>query len=94
MKVKTTEWSKLPDGQEPDFHADYPIPLLSLARTEKTGRHVVLGYDIPKPRPTLAGLGLCILYLGVPVAIIGNLIDFVLQLTLGWCIGVWCLFKS
>ena len=55
---------------------------------------MVLGHDIPKPRPTLAGMGLCVVYLGIPVAIIGNLIDFVLQLTLGWCIGVWCLFKS
>jgi hypothetical protein len=65
-----------------------------LARTEKTGRHVVLGHDIPKPRLTLAGLALCIAYLGIPVVIIGNLIDFGLQLAFGWCIGVWCLFKS
>ena len=55
---------------------------------------MVLGHDIPKPRPTLAGLGLCIAYLGIPVAVVGNLIDLVLQLTLGWCLGVWCLFKS
>lgn len=55
---------------------------------------MVLGHDIPKPRPTPVGLGLCIVYLGLPVAIIGNLIDLGLQLAFGWCIGVWCLFTS
>ena len=74
-----------------------PITFLTtaeLTRTEKTGRHVVLGHDIPKPRPSLAGVGLGIAYIGLPVAIIGNLIDLGLQLAFGWCIGVWCLFKS
>ncbi len=55
---------------------------------------MVLGHDIPKPRLTLVGWALSIAFLGIPVAMIGNLIDFGLQLALGWCIGVWCLFKS
>jgi hypothetical protein len=71
-----------------------PLPQLSLAKSEKSGRHVVLGHDIPKPRLTLAGLFLCVAYLGLPVVILGNLLDLVFQLLFGWCIGVWCLFPS
>lgn len=55
---------------------------------------MVLGHDIPKPRLTLAGMLLCIAYLGVPVMILGNLLDLIFQLAFGWCIGVWCVFSS
>lgn len=71
-----------------------PVPQLSLAKSEKSGRHVVLGHDIPKPRLTLMGLVLCVVYLGLPVVILGNLLDLLFQLLFGWCIGVWCLYPS
>lgn len=57
--------------------------------TSGTGERV-MGHDIPKVRPTLAGLLWCLLYLGLPVALIGNLLDLMAQILLGWCIGFWC----
>jgi len=52
----------------------------------------VLGHDIDKPRITLAGFSLIFLYLGVPAMLTGSLIDLLVQLTTGNCVGVWCLF--
>jgi len=51
-----------------------------------------LALDIPGARPTLLGLFLCVLYLGGPTLILGNLVDLLFQLVLGWCIGLWCVF--
>ena len=51
----------------------------------------ILGHDLPKPRLTLAGLGWCFVYLGLPIALVGNLLDLLVQLALGWCIGLWCI---
>lgn len=53
--------------------------------------HSVLGVDIPKVRPTAAGVFWLLVYLGLPVAVIGNLLDLLAQILLGWCIGFWCL---
>ena len=52
----------------------------------------ILGHDIDKPRITAAGWLLIFLYLGVPAMLIGGLIDLLIQLTTGQCVGVWCLF--
>ena len=49
-----------------------------------------MALDIPGARPTPLGLRLCLLYLGVPVLLLGNLVDFMFQLLFGWCIGLWC----
>lgn len=51
-----------------------------------------LALDIPGARPTPVGLLLCALYLGGPVLVLGNLVDLLFQLVLGWCIGLWCVF--
>ncbi len=51
----------------------------------------ILGHDIPKARLTLWGWVWGGLYLGLPVALLGNLMDFIFQWTLGWCIGIWCI---
>ncbi len=53
--------------------------------------HAILDHDIPKARLTAAGWAWGALYLGLPVILLGNLIDFFFQWTLGWCIGVWCI---
>jgi hypothetical protein len=29
--------------------------------------------------------------LGLPIALVGNLLDLLVQLALGWCIGLWCI---
>ena len=54
--------------------------------------HKALALEIPGARPTTIGLCLCVLYLGGPVLILGNLVDLVFQLVWGWCIGLWCVF--
>jgi hypothetical protein len=53
--------------------------------------HAILGHDIPKARLTTSGWAWGALYLGLPVILLGNLIDFFFQWTLGWCIGIWCI---
>jgi hypothetical protein len=53
--------------------------------------HTILGHDIPKARLTASGWAWGALYLGMPVILLGNLMDFIFQWTLGWCIGVWCI---
>lgn len=51
----------------------------------------ILGYDLPKPRITPAGVLWCLLYAGLPIALIGNLLDLAVQWAFGWCIGLWCI---
>lgn len=51
----------------------------------------ILGQNIPKARLTAAGWGWGLVYLGLPVMLLGNLLDFLFQWTLGWCIGFWCM---
>jgi hypothetical protein len=52
---------------------------------------VIFGHDIPKARLTAVGWAWGALYLGLPVLILGNLLDVFFQWALGWCIGVWCM---
>ncbi len=47
--------------------------------------------DIPGARLTFAGAVLVLLYLGLPVAVVGNLLDLLFQWWFGWCIGIWCI---
>lgn len=47
--------------------------------------------DIPGARLTASGVLLLLFYLGLPVAILGNLLDLLFQWWFGWCIGLWCL---
>ena len=53
--------------------------------------HAILGHDIPKARLTVLGWTWGALYMGMPVILLGNLIDFFFQWALGWCIGIWCI---
>jgi hypothetical protein len=53
--------------------------------------HTILGHDIPKARLTPSGWAWGVVYLGLPVILLGNLMDLFFQWTLGWCIGVWCI---
>lgn len=54
------------------------------------GKSSVMGRVVAKPRPTVAGIGYCLLYLGLPVGLLGLLLDLAVQLVFGVCIGVWC----
>ena len=51
----------------------------------------VMGHDVAGPRLTLAGVFWLLVYLGLPVLILGNLLDLLVQWSLGWCVGVWCI---
>ena len=57
-----------------------------------TPRELILGHDIPSPRLTGMGWLLILLYLGIPAMFIGGVLDFILQIITGQCIGLWCLF--
>ncbi len=56
-----------------------------------TKDHTILGHDIPKARLTFSGWAWGALYVGLPILLLGNLMDFFFQWTLGWCIGIWCI---
>ena len=66
-------------------------PLTSLLNKQDKPQPI-LGHDIDKPRSTAAGWLLILVYLGVPAMLIGGLIDLLIQLSTGLCVGVWCLF--
>jgi hypothetical protein len=51
----------------------------------------ILGHDIAKARLTASGWAWLALYLGLPVLLLGNVMDLIFQWALGWCIGVWCM---
>jgi hypothetical protein len=51
----------------------------------------ILGHTLPEPRLTFAGLALLLLAATVPIAIIGSLLDLLVQWLFGVCVGLWCL---
>lgn len=58
----------------------------------RNGENSNLSIDIPGARITFAGVLLCVVYLGLPVLVLGNLADLFVQRVLGWCVGLWCVF--
>ena len=50
----------------------------------------ILGHTLPEPRLTVAGLALLLLAATVPIAIIGSLLDLLVQAMFGVCVGLWC----
>jgi hypothetical protein len=56
------------------------------------GKHAaIMGHDVAGARLTAAGVLWLGVYLGLPVLVLGNLIDALLQWSLGWCVGLWCI---
>ena len=51
----------------------------------------VMGHDIAGARLTGAGVFWLLVYLGLPVLVLGNLLDLLVQWSLGWCVGLWCI---
>ena len=59
---------------------------------KRTSVQTVMGHRLPEPRLTWqAGLWVFI-YVGIPLLLIGTLIDLAIQLTTGICTGLWCFF--
>lgn len=50
-----------------------------------------MGHDVAGARLTPAGLFWLAVYLGLPVLVLGNLLDALMQWSLGWCVGLWCI---
>ena len=50
----------------------------------------VMGYRIAEPRPTLLAACWALIYLGLPVLLLGMLLDLLGQLITGYCTGLWC----
>jgi hypothetical protein len=66
-------------------------PLKQSAQPRRGAAPAILGHDVPRARITAAGWAWMLLYLGLPVALLGNLLDLLTQWAFGWCIGLWCL---
>lgn len=54
----------------------------------------VLGHDIPRVRMTAWGAFWIFTYLVFPVLLLGNMLDLVIQVIFGWCVGVWCVLPG
>ena len=50
----------------------------------------VMGYRIAEPRPTLLAVFWAMVYLCLPVLLIGMLLDLLVQWFTGYCTGLWC----
>ena len=50
----------------------------------------VMGYRIAEPRPTLLAVFWALVYLVLPVLLIGMLLDLLVQWITGYCTGLWC----
>ncbi len=50
-----------------------------------------MGHDVAGAKLTLAGCFWLAVYLGLPVLVLGNLLDLLVQWRLGWCVGLWCI---
>ncbi|MAK60392.1 MAG: hypothetical protein CMK09_05395 [Ponticaulis sp.] len=50
----------------------------------------ISGERIPEPRVTFTAIWLVFLWVGLPILIIGGLLDLAVQLIFGVCTGLWC----
>lgn len=64
----------------------FQLPTLLRRRRAET----VMGYRIPEPRLTWQAVFWLMLYLGVPVLLLGALVDALIQWFTGYCTGFWC----
>ncbi len=66
--------------------------LVRIFYMKKNSPPPILGHDIPKARLTpLAWMWIAI-YLGVPVVVVGSLLDAITSWLTGRCTAWWCLF--
>ena len=59
---------------------------------ERTPVQTVMGYRLPEARLTWQAALWMVVYLGLPLLLLGTLIDLAIQLTTGICTGLWCFF--
>ncbi len=56
----------------------------------KSKLQTISGETIPEPRITLMAVWLVFLWVGLPILVIGGLLDLAVQLIFGVCTGLWC----
>ena len=61
---------------------------LRLRRKEQT----VMGHRLEEPRMTLMVVLWALVYIGLPLSVVGSLIDLGVQAVTGQCVGFWCGF--
>ncbi len=60
---------------------------------QRTPVQTIMGHRLAEPRPTLMAVMWAMIYLGLPVLLIGGLIDVLIQVFTGHCTGWWCWFS-
>jgi preprotein translocase subunit SecF len=61
--------------------------LLSRSQTQ-----TIDGHRLPEPRLTILALMWLLVYLALPLMVVGSLIDLAIQQVTGTCTGIWCWF--
>jgi len=51
----------------------------------------ISGHRLPEPRITLMAVWLVFLWVGLPILLIGGLLDLAMQVFFGICTGLWCI---
>lgn len=54
----------------------------------------ISGHRLPEPRITLMAIWLAFVWIGLPILLIGGLLDLFVQLVFGTCTGLWCLVSK
>ena len=60
---------------------------------QRTPVQTIMGHRLAEPRPTLMAVMWAMIYLGLPVLLVGGLIDVLIQVFTGHCTGWWCWFS-
>jgi hypothetical protein len=58
----------------------------------KRREQTVMGHRLEEPRLTLWAAFWALVYVGLPVAVLGLVLDVLIQWATGRCLGLWCYF--
>ena len=50
----------------------------------------ISGHRLPETRVTLTAIWLAFVWIGLPILLLGGLLDLATQLIFGVCTGLWC----
>ena len=56
----------------------------------RTASQTIAGHRLPEPRITPMAIWLAFLWVGLPILVIGGLLDIAMQFAFGICTGLWC----
>jgi hypothetical protein len=58
----------------------------------RTKTQTIAGHRLPEPRLTVMALVWLLVYLALPLMVVGSLFDLAIQQVTGTCTGIWCWF--